>query len=89
LLLDSIWKVAVASAAMGAVVWLTSHQIAAWLGHGRAARLIDLAVSIPIGLVVLYGAARALKISEMEMAVQALAGPLRRRIPFLRAKIGS
>lgn len=88
-LLESVVKIAIASAVMGAIVWLTSHEIAALLGHGRRARLVDLAVSIPIGLVALYGAARLLKIAELEVAMQSLAGPLRRRLPFLRGKIGS
>jgi hypothetical protein len=49
--------------------------------------LVDLGVSIPLGIAVLYAACRVLRISELDLAVNALAGPLRRRVPFLRAKI--
>jgi len=88
-LLESILKIAVASAVMGAVIWLSSHEIGAFIGHGRKARLVDLIVSIPVGLVVLYSVARALKIAELELAVLSIAGPLRRKLPFLRGKIGT
>jgi putative peptidoglycan lipid II flippase len=84
---DSVLKVMAASIAMGVVIWLSTHAIKNWLGMSKLAHLADLAVSIPLGLAVFYGVCRELKVSELEMAMQSVAGPLRRRLPFLRDKI--
>ncbi len=78
-LLDSIWKIIVASAVMGAAVVLSNHWMESWLGVDRLGRLADLAVSIPLGLVVFYAACRALHVSELELAARALAGAGRPR----------
>ena len=72
---------------MGAAVWASSHGIHGALGFDKLARLIDLAVSIPLGMLVLYIVCRLLKVAELEFAVQSLAGPLQRRLPFLRGEI--
>jgi hypothetical protein len=64
---------------MGAAVLLSSHGIEGWLGAGRLARLIDLAISIPLGLLIFYAACRILRVSELELAGRALADPLTRR----------
>jgi putative peptidoglycan lipid II flippase len=73
-------KVIAATAAMSAAIWLSSHGIYALFGLRTATRWIDLAISIPLGLAVLYGSARALKIEELDLATRALAGPLLRRL---------
>jgi putative peptidoglycan lipid II flippase len=86
-LLESVTKVMVASVAMGAAVWASSTAVRSWLGISAKARLADLAISIPIGLLVLYTACRLLKVAELELAVKSIAGPLQRRLPFLRDKI--
>jgi putative peptidoglycan lipid II flippase len=78
-LIESIWKIVVASAVMGAAVLFSSHGIEAWLGVSRLGRLVDLAVSIPLGLVVFYAVCRVLRVSELELAARALANPLARR----------
>jgi len=75
----SIWKITAASAVMGAAVLLSSHGIESWLGVHRLARLIDLALSIPLGLVIFYAACRFLRVSELELATRALVNPLPRR----------
>jgi putative peptidoglycan lipid II flippase len=75
-----ILKVSVASLLMGTVVWVISTFIAHLWGTGTFARLIDLAVSIPVALVVLYFACRSMKVEELEMAVRALGGPIMRRL---------
>jgi putative peptidoglycan lipid II flippase len=82
-------RVSVASLLMGGVVWLLSSGINGALGTSKVARLIDLAVSIPVGILVLYLACRLLHVSELDAALRAVLGPLQRRIPFLRAKIGN
>ena len=78
-LLESVWKITVASAVMGAAVVLSNHWMESWLGVDRLGRLADLAVSIPLGLVVFYAACRALRVSELELAARALAGAGRPR----------
>ncbi len=78
-LLDSTLKVLAGSVAMGLTVWATSSGIRALLGISKLARLTDLAVSIPIGLAAYYAVCRALRVPELEIAVQTLSGPLRRR----------
>jgi len=79
-LLESVWKIALASAVMGAAVWLSSHTIEGGMGASRLGRLSDLAVSIPLGLAVFYGVCRLLRVSELELASRALADPLVRRL---------
>lgn len=76
----SIGKISVASVAMGGVVWASSHWIGSVAGMGRMGRLIDLAASIPLGVVVLYGACRVLRVPELELATKAVMGPVTRRL---------
>ena len=87
ILFESVAKVSVASIVMGAAVWASSTAMKNWLGISAKARLADLAISIPIGLVVLYAACRVVRVAELELAMKSLAGPLQRRLPFLRDKI--
>lgn len=75
-----ILKVSVASLLMTSVVWVSSKAITSALGAHFLGRMTDLAVSIPLGLAVLYWAARGMKIEELEMATRAMAGPLARRL---------
>jgi hypothetical protein len=42
--------------------------------------LLDILISIPLGAIVFYTAARWLKIAELDAARKALAGPLARRL---------
>ena len=79
-LASSIWRITVASAIMGGAVWLSSHAIQSWIGISRLGRLADLAVSIPVGLLVFYGGCRLLRVSELDLATRALAGPILRRL---------
>ena len=86
-LLASLVKVTAASLLMGAVCFASSHLVQSWAGVGRWARVIDLAISLPLGLAVFYAAARALRVAELEMAGAAIAGPLARRLRSARARI--
>jgi putative peptidoglycan lipid II flippase len=79
-----IGKVLAASLAMGCVIALSSHGLERWLGVSQMARLADLAVSIPLGLLVFYAACRALGVDEINMAIRAFTFPVTRR--FQRAK---
>ena len=76
----SVLKITAASAVMGGAVWLSSHGVQLWLGQGRLARLTDLVVSIPIGLLVFYGSCRLVRVSELELATRSLVGPILRRL---------
>lgn len=78
-LLTSTLRILTASMVMGAVVAASSHFVGQWLGTTKVAYLSDLAISIPLGALTFYGACRLLRIDELEMAVSAIAGPLRRR----------
>jgi len=79
-LLNSVWRITAASLTMGGVVWTSSRFMQLWLGQSALAHLADLAVSIPLGLAVLYGACRLLRVSELELATRSIVNPLRRRL---------
>jgi putative peptidoglycan lipid II flippase len=78
-LATSIWKITLASIVMGGAVAFSSHYIQQVLGAHRFGRVVDLAISIPLGTVVFYAACRALKVAELDLATRAIAGPLARR----------
>ncbi len=73
-------KVLAASAAMAVVTWFSSREMENWLGTSQVARLGDLAVSIPLGLIVFYGICRTLGVAELSVAIRAFANPITRRI---------
>jgi putative peptidoglycan lipid II flippase len=77
---STVLKVGVGSAAMGAAIWASTKGIHMLAGHTTFSSLLDLAISIPLGLAVVYLVCRALKVEELEMAVKAFAGPLSRRL---------
>jgi hypothetical protein len=64
---------------MAAAVWLSTRAVHLLIGVSTFSRLVDLAVSIPFGLAVVYFACRAMKVEELEMAVRAFGGPISRR----------
>lgn len=76
----TVGRIAIASAAMGAGVWVISRWMEAWLGVSQYARLADIAVSIPIGFAVYYFTSRALHIPDLDAAIRAIAGPVLRRV---------
>lgn len=82
-----IVKVSTASLLMASVVWVCSTVIGQTFGHHVFGRLLDLAVSIPLGVGVLYWACRSMKVEELEMATRALAGPIVRRFSSANAKL--
>jgi len=87
----NLWRtfflVSVASALMGLAVWTTNYLVTVQLGTSKLARLTDLAISIPIGILVLYTACRILGVTELDTALNGILGPLQRRLPWLRARI--
>jgi putative peptidoglycan lipid II flippase len=66
-------KVTLASAVMGAACWLVSHRIENYLGlDGLFARLINVGVTIAVGVVVFYLGARLLKVGELTQLTGAI-----------------
>jgi putative peptidoglycan lipid II flippase len=78
-LIRAVGEVSLASAIMGCVVWLISRYIESKLGLSRSAHLVNLAFSVPAGLVTYYSICRLLRVEELDLAVRAVAGPLARR----------
>ena len=76
----SFLRIAAASAVMGAMCLISSRAIEHWLGLSRLARVADLAVSLPLGLVIFFLAAKALHLPELEAAKRALVAPILRRL---------
>jgi hypothetical protein len=74
----SFAKVCCAALAMGTICRLSSSVIAGQFGETFSARLLDLGVSIPLGLAALYFACRALGVSELGLAQRALLSRLKR-----------
>jgi putative peptidoglycan lipid II flippase len=75
-LLLSVTKVLTASSIMGAACGVSSYAISYSLGASMGARLLDLGISVPLGLLVLYGSCRWLGVQELEAARQAVMGRL-------------
>jgi putative peptidoglycan lipid II flippase len=71
-LLRSTVKIVAASLVMSVAVALSSRALEAWLGLSRLARLADLAVSIPLGILVYWAVCRATRVPEFEAARRAL-----------------
>ncbi len=86
-LLRSVVQILLASAVMGVVVALSSQGIQALLGLRRLARIVDLAISIPIGVAAFYGVCKALKVAELEMAGRALMSSASQRLSRQRARM--
>jgi putative peptidoglycan lipid II flippase len=79
-LFASFFKISCASLAMGAACAVSSRLIAHLFGLSRIARAVDLAVSIPLGLVVFYLGCKMVQLPELEAAKRALVTPLTRRL---------
>ncbi|MBI3683423.1 MAG: polysaccharide biosynthesis C-terminal domain-containing protein, partial [Acidobacteria bacterium] len=79
-LLRSFLKVIVASMTMGLAVAGSDALLMRWAGVTRFGFLADIAVSIPVGLLVYYRACLLLQVPEVEPAFQALSAPILRRL---------
>jgi putative peptidoglycan lipid II flippase len=86
-LISSVSKIAAASAVMGAGCYVSSHYIRGSVPYAKIAAAADLAISVPLGLAVFYAVLRVLRVSELEGAMSALAGPILRRLGSQRAKL--
>jgi len=73
-------RITIASLLMGAACWWMSEQTATWLGTDTLlASLMQVGVSIALGLVVLYIACRLLRVREMDDAMRAVSERILRR----------
>ncbi len=79
-LAGTVGKIVLASLAMGLVVWLSSRGMTARFGVSQLGRLADLAISLPLGLGTYYGVSRMLGIPDLDASIQAIAGPVFRRL---------
>jgi peptidoglycan biosynthesis protein MviN/MurJ (putative lipid II flippase) len=68
----TVAKISLASALMGAACWLSSFAVRQQLGESSFARLVDVAISLPLGLFVLYRVCRWLQVQELNAAREAI-----------------
>lgn len=78
-LLASTLKIGVAAVVMGGAVLLCRNLVQDWLGVTRFARLVELALSVPVGVAVFGGLCRLFRVAELETATRAVLAPLARR----------
>ena len=78
-LASSITFIGLAAGLMCAACATSSFLVREAFGASFLGRLLDLAVSIPLGAGVLFGACRLFRISELEVALQAIRARLGRR----------
>ena len=71
-LLSSVVRIGIASALMGAACGTSSHLIRSVLGESGWARLLDVSVSIPLGVTILFAGCKTLRVAELDAAQQAL-----------------
>ncbi len=90
---SSVVRIVAAAAGMGVAVAGLSRVVqtatASAAGPSRWTYLLELAAGIPLGMLVFYLLCRLLRVAELELASQSLAGPLRRLISRSRATIGT
>jgi putative peptidoglycan lipid II flippase len=79
-LVASVGRVLLASTAMGAAIWTSSHFMQQRFGVSQLGRLADLCVSLPVGLGIFYAACRILKVPDLDAAINAVARPVMRRM---------
>jgi putative peptidoglycan lipid II flippase len=79
-LASTVLRVLFASSVMGVAVWVSSHLMERRFGVSQFGRLLDLTVSIPIGLALYYGVSRMLHIPDLDASIRAISGPVLRRL---------
>lgn len=84
---SSLLRTVLASLAMGGAIWASSESLQHWVGTSKPARLLDLAISIPLGLTVFYCSARLLKLQEIQDVQTAVLRPFSGWLLSLHAKM--
>jgi putative peptidoglycan lipid II flippase len=82
-------RIVAASVVMGVVVQGSTSLIQQLLGVSKAARIADLLVSVPLGALVFWLAARWLGVPELGIATRAFAGPMERASRMLHSLTGN
>ncbi len=72
-------RIALGAAAMGAAVWMSSRLVLSAFGPSFFGRSLDLAISTPLGIAVLYAFCRLLKVDELDLARSAILSRFRRK----------
>lgn len=75
----TVVKIVAASGGMGVVVWGASGMMTTRFGATQIGHLMDLSVSLPLGLGVYYLVGRALRIPDLNESILAILGPVMRR----------
>jgi putative peptidoglycan lipid II flippase len=83
-----VWKVSIASAAMGLAVWGLNTGLHAAIGPTTIARLFDIGIGVPAGAAIVFALCRLMRVEELAMATRALGEPILHRFPALAAKLG-
>lgn len=73
-------RVAGASGVMAALVALSSHGVHSWLGNSQLARLVDIGISLPLGLGVYYVCCKLLGLHQIDMVLRSFTHPIQRRL---------
>jgi putative peptidoglycan lipid II flippase len=84
---DCFLRILAASVAMGVPLFFLARQFVIYLPATRGAYWSELAIELPLGLLLFYLAARLLDIPEMNVASNLYMAPIWRRVTGLRAKI--
>lgn len=79
-LFASFWKISSASGALAAVAWISHRFVQGFAGTSQWARILDVAIAIPIGGAAYYAVCSFLGVEELATARDAVAGPLLRRL---------
>ena len=80
-IVSSVVRISAASLIMGAAVYLSSRTLHDWLGTARLTHFVDIAVSLPVGLGVFYGACLMFQVPELDLTTQVIRKALGRRLP--------
>ena len=86
-LVASTTKILLASAAMGVGISALSNWVQTAIGVSRTARLAELAICVPAGVVLFYWLCRFARVPELELGVNAVVGPMLQWLPFRRDRI--
>lgn len=66
-------RIGAASSVMGVCCWTLAELVESWIGPGTfVGRLATLAVTVPVGVGVLYGLCRAMRLPELDLAQRAV-----------------
>ena len=72
---------------MGVGISALSSWMQTAIGVSRAARLAELAICVPAGVMLFYWLCRFARVPELELAVNAVVRPVIQWLPFRRDRI--